>query len=179
VPGARSRVICAGANVLVDNGDDTSCRQLSGSISVLDKPTGLFVNFGTGLNLNGLIKDTLRYQGTGVRDQHTFASGQIGIEQRFNDLGKTTIYGEHFVYDGGAATAAFVGPADSLNPTGAGNWAIWSSRANVWGAGIAQGIDAAGMILYLYYRHASGELNLRQLNGSPPRGRSPTLPSTI
>ncbi len=170
VPGARSRVICAGANVLVDNGDDTSCRQLSGSISVLDKPTGLFVNFGTGLNLNGLIKDTLRYQGTGVRDQHTFASGQIGIEQRFNDLGKTTIYGEHFVYDGGAATAAFVGPADSLNPTGAGNWAIWSSRANVWGAGIAQGIDAAAMILYLYYRHASGELNLRQLNGFSATG---------
>lgn len=165
VQGARSRAICAGANALIDSGDDTSCRQLSGSISVLDKPTGLFVNFGSGLNLNGLIKDTLRYQGTGVRDQHTFASGQIGIERRFNDLGKTTIYGEHFVYDGGAATAAFVGPADPLNPTGVGSWAVWSSHANVWGGGIAQGIDAAAMILYLYYRHASGELNLRQLNG--------------
>jgi hypothetical protein len=170
VPGARSRVICAGANVLVDNGDDTSCRQLSGSISVLDRPTGLFVNFGSGLNLNGLIKDTLRYRGTGVSDQHTFASGQAGIERQFNELGKTTIYGEHFVYDGGAATAVLVGPGDSLNPTGAGSWAVWNSRASVWGGGIAQGIDSAAMILYLYYRHASGELNLRQLNGFAATG---------
>jgi hypothetical protein len=165
VQGARSRGICAGGNVIIDNGDDTSCRQLSGSVSVQDTPTGLFVNFGSGLNLNGLIDDTLRYQGTGVSDQHSFASGQIGIERRFNDLGKTTIYGEHFIYNGGAATAAFVGPNDPLNPTGAGNWALWTSNARVWGGGIAQGIDSAAMILYAYYRHASGELNLRQLNG--------------
>lgn len=165
VQGARSRTICAGANVLADGGDDTSCRQVSGSISVLDQPTGLFVNFGAGLSLNGLIDDTLRYQGTNVDDRHMFMSAQAGIERRFTDLGKTTIYGEHFVYDGGAATAAFVLPGDPLNPTGASAWAVWSSHADVWGAGIAQGLDEAAMILYLYYRHASGELNLRQLNG--------------
>jgi hypothetical protein len=170
VQGARSRTICAGANALIDSGDDTSCRQLSGSISVIDRPTGLFVNFGAGLNFNGLIDDTLRYQGTGVGDQHTFFAGQAGIERRFNDLGKTTFYGEHFTYDGGAATAAFVRPGDSLNPTGAGNWAVWNSSVNVWGGGLAQGFDNASMILYLYYRHASGDVTLRQLNGLAATG---------
>jgi hypothetical protein len=165
VQGARSRGICAGGNIIIDNGDDTSCRQLSGSVSVKDEPTGLFVNFGAGLNLNGLIKDTFRYISTGADDQHTFASGQVGIERKFNELGKTTIYGEHFVYSGGAASPVVVGAGDALNPTGLGNWVLWDSNASVWGGGIAQGIDSASMILYAYYRHASGELNLRQLNG--------------
>jgi hypothetical protein len=170
VQGARSRTICAGANALIDTGDDTACRQLSGSISVIDRLTGLFVNFGAGLSINGLIDDTLRYQGTGVGDHHTFWAGQAGIERRFNDLGKTTIYGEHFAYDGGAATAAFVSPGDSLNPTGAGNWALWNSSVNVWGGGIAQGLDNAATILYVSYRHVSGDLTLRQLNGLAATG---------
>ncbi len=170
IQGARSRAICAGANLLVNSGDDTSCRQMSGSISVIDRPTGLFLNFGAGLNFNGLIDETLRYQQTGVDDQHHFFAGQAGIERRFNELGKTTIYGEHFTYDGGAATAAFVRPGDSLNPTGAGNWAVWNSSVNVWGGGIAQGIENASMILYLYYRHASGDVTLRQLNGLAATG---------
>lgn len=62
VQGSRSRTICAGAK----------CRQLSGSISVIDRPSGLFVNFGAGLSFNRLIDDTLRYQGTDVDDRQIF-----------------------------------------------------------------------------------------------------------
>ena len=48
------------------------------------------------------------------------------------------------------------------------------------GAGIAQGIDNAAMILYLSYRHVEGELLLRQLNGGRgQRRRSPTRRSMI
>src|SRR5262249_13574263 len=36
--------------------------------------------------------------------------------------------------------------------------------------GIAQGFDGAAIILYVYYRHASGELNLRQINGLTASG---------
>ena len=46
----------------------------------------------------------------------------------------------------------------------------------MWGGGIAQGIDAAAMILYLYYRHASGELNLRQLDGFTATGSIANAP---
>ena len=41
---------------------------------------------------------------------------------------------------------------------------------NIVGAGIAQGIDKAAMILYLSYRHVEGELQLRQLNGAVANG---------
>jgi hypothetical protein len=41
---------------------------------------------------------------------------------------------------------------------------------NLWGAGVAQGIDSAAMLLYFSYRHVEGELQLRQLNGSVASG---------
>ena len=51
-----------------------------------------------------------------------------------------------------------VGPGDALNPTGLGDWAVWHSDVAIWGGGIAQGIDSAGMILYLTYKHVQGDL---------------------
>ena len=33
----------------------------------------------------------------------------------------------------------------------------------VFGAGIAQGIDKAAMVVYLSYRHVEGDLTLRQI----------------
>ncbi len=47
---------------------------------------------------------------------------------------------------------------------------MWGSGVNVIGAGVAQGIDKAAMILYLSYRHVEGDLALRQLNGSVASG---------
>jgi hypothetical protein len=41
---------------------------------------------------------------------------------------------------------------------------------NVWGTGIAQELDDAATILYLSYRHVSGDLTLRQLNGLADTG---------
>jgi hypothetical protein len=43
-------------------------------------------------------------------------------------------------------------------------------NVNVWGAGIAQGLENAATILYLSYRHVSGSLMLRQLNGGCRHG---------
>jgi hypothetical protein len=42
---------------------------------------------------------------------------------------------------------------------------VWESDLQVIGGGIAQGIDAAAMVLYLAYRHVSGDVTLRQLQG--------------
>jgi hypothetical protein len=41
---------------------------------------------------------------------------------------------------------------------------------NIWGGGLAQGIDEAAMIVYLSYRHVTGDLALRQLNGTQASG---------
>ncbi len=61
-------------------------------------------------------------------------------------------------------------PGDPLNPTGLGTWSVWQSDMNVIGGGLAQGIDAASMILYVSYRHVSGDVTLRQLNGTAATG---------
>jgi len=141
-PGSRSRSMCAAADLTVA-GDETTCRQLSGSISVLHLDTGLFVNFGSGLTMDGLIDDTARYFSSGIDADQTFWSGQAGIERQILALGKSTVYGGYFTYDGGATTARIIGPGDALNPTGLGDWAVWHSSVNIWGGGLAQGIDSA------------------------------------
>jgi hypothetical protein len=169
IPGSRSRGVCA-LNPLLGSGDATKCRQLGGSVSVLDEATGLFVNLGAGLTIDGILNETPRFSGTGVEDGELFWSGQVGLETRINALGKSTIYGELYVYDGGAPTGILVEPGDALNPTGLDTWTVWQSDMNVIGGGVAQGLDAAATILYLAYRHVSGDLTLRQLQGGMATG---------
>jgi hypothetical protein len=168
-PGSRSRNVCA-LDRFATTGDATKCHQAGGSVSVLHEATGLFFNLGAGLTLDGLLQDTPRFAGTSVEDGELFWSGQVGIEKRINALGKSTIYGEFYLYDGGAPTGLLVGPGDALNPTGLGTWTVWRSDMNAIGGGLAQGIDAASMILYLSYRHVSGDVTLRQLNGLAATG---------
>ena len=125
LPGSKSRQVCAAANLVIYGGADTECRQASGSVSILDRPTGLFFNLGAGLTIDGLILATPRYENTDVDDSQIFWAAQAGIERRFNGMGKTTLYAEHYTYNGGPSVARIVGPGDSLNPTGTGDWAVW------------------------------------------------------
>ncbi len=167
--------VCAGAEVDNTAFDGTvhsnqDCQSYGGSFSVLHEKSGLFLNFGTGLKVDSLIRDTQRFSGTNVDEAQFFWAAQGGVEKKFNDLGKTTIYGEYYNYDGGGGTRRTVRAGDALNPTGVGNWAEWYTDVDIFGAGIAQGIDKAAMILYLSYRHVEGELQLRQLNGTVANG---------
>ncbi len=175
VPGSRSIGVCA-LNRFLNSGDASKCRQASGSLSVLHEATGLFVNVGGGLTVEGLLDDTRRFTGTDVNDGELFWSGQVGLERKINALGKSTLYGELYLYDGGAATGIPVLPGDPLNPTGLGTWSVWQSDMTVVGGGLAQGIDAAAMILYASYRHVSGDLTLRQFNGIAATGPIATAP---
>jgi hypothetical protein len=169
VPGSRTRSICSIA-ILDDGGDSPACRQLLGSVSAKHLDTGLFANFGFEYTLDGIADDTERFANTGVGDHELLLSGQVGIERKYFSLGETTIYGQYYNYGGAAPTALLVRPGDPLNPTGVGSWAVWQSNVHIWGAGIAQGIDSAAMILYLNYRRVSGDLTLRQLNGVEATG---------
>jgi len=168
--------VCAAAEVdnISSDGEivhsNQDCQNYGGSFSVLHEKSGLFLNFGTGLKVDNLIRDTQRFSGTNVDEGQFFWAAQAGVEKKFNDLGKTTIYGEYYDYDGGGGTRRTVRAGDALNPTGVGNWAEWYSGVNLWGAGIAQGIDSAAMLLYFSYRHVEGDLQLRQLNGSIANG---------
>jgi hypothetical protein len=167
--GSRTRSVCPAA-FLSSAGDATECQQLRGSLSAKHLDTGLFVNFGANITNDGIVDETARFEGTGVNNREYFLSGQAGIEKQFNSLGKTTLYGDYYTYSGGAPSVLLVGAGDPLNPTGVGDWAVWQSDVNVWGGGIAQGIDSAAMILYLAYHHVSGDITLRQLQGASASG---------
>jgi hypothetical protein len=167
--GSRTRSVCPAA-FFSSAGDATECQQLRGSLSAKHLDTGLFVNFGANITNDGIVDETARFEGTGVNNREYFLSGQAGIEKQFNSLGKTTLYGDYYTYSGGAPSVLLVGAGDPLNPTGVGDWAVWQSDVNVWGGGIAQGIDSAAMILYLAYHHVSGDITLRQLQGASASG---------
>lgn len=148
---------------------DEKCTQFGGSFSVVHESSGLFVNFGAGQKTDDVINTTPLYAGVaGVDDQQSFWSIQAGIEKKFYDLGKTTIYGEYYDYSG-APIARTIGAGDAVNPLGT-TAAVFNTGVQVWGAGIAQGIDSAAMTVYLSYRHVEGDLTLKGVAGGVANG---------
>ncbi len=80
---------------------DEKCAQFGGSVSILHEATGLFVSVGAGQKTDDVIGTTPLYAGVaGVDDKQAFWAIQAGIEKKFIDLGKTTIYGEYYDYNG-------------------------------------------------------------------------------
>lgn len=135
------------------------CSQTGGSVSVVHNPTGLFLTFAAGVYEDENATTATAFQGTPVDDEHTFYALMAGIEQKLIPLGKTTLWGEYFDYQGGANERTVAG-TDALNPF-AGNARIWDSGVQVYGIGISQDIDAAAMAVYVSYRRFEGDLTLR------------------
>ncbi|MCC7252559.1 porin [Hyphomicrobium sp.] len=166
-----TKTVCAGR---VDGSPSPSqkCDQFGGSISVIHEATGLFVNAGAGVKNDDLLKQQNRFSGVaGVDDQQTFWAVQAGIEKKFNSFGKTTIYGEYYDYEGGATQRRTVDANTALDVFRNGNaGAIWGTGVEVFGAGIAQGFDAAALVVYLSYRHVEPELTLREIVGGKASG---------
>lgn len=136
--------------------DDSDCSFFGGSASVVHVSTGLFVNFGAGMKQDDLIDSTALFANVTPDDEQTFWAIQAGIERKWVPLGKTTLYGEYYSYDGGANTrlldANFAGTVNGA--------AVLSTGVESYGFGIAQGIDAAAMTLYLSYRHVKGDISV-------------------
>jgi hypothetical protein len=164
--GAITSTVCAAAEAL--GSSDAGCRQYGGSFSVLHVPTGLFLNFGTGAKIDDEIYNTVRFSGTDVDDSQVFWAAQTGVEKKFFDLGKTTIYGEYYFFDGGGRARRTVGPGDALNPTGLGSWAVWQSGVDVFGAGTGRRSTTGAALHFLPPR--DGDLTLRQLSGDAATG---------
>ena len=149
---------------------DAECNSLGGSVSVMHEPTGLYANFAAGVFTDELIQnspadvgdDVPGFAGAGADDESTFWAVQAGIERKWNPLGKTTVYGEYYHNEGGANGRRAVADDDAINPFQGDISRIFNSEVNVYGAGIAQGIDAAAMTLYLSYRHIEGDLTVMQ-----------------
>jgi hypothetical protein len=104
-----------------DSSPDDDFETLSGSVSVMHVPTGIYGAFAAG-----------NREVDGTEEDASFWYAQLGIEKKFLPYGSTTIYADYGQYDDFAAN---LGLAES-------------SEATRWGLGIVQKIDSAAMELY-------------------------------
>ena len=155
-----------GAQVIA-SGSDASCSQLGGSISVMHVASGLYANFGAGQLTDDLIDVSTRFAGTGADDKSQFYAVEAGIQQKWNDLGQTTLYVQYYKNEGGANARRGLGAADAANPHGVDS-RIFETELDSIGGGIVQGIDSAAMHVYLTYRHY--EADVTALSGTAGAG---------
>lgn len=106
------------------------------SAGIMHTPTGLF--------LHGMYAD---YSFDGVRVDSDSWMVQAGIQQRWNELGKTTLFGAYQEADDGLATLV----------------AGQSSKQERLSFGIIQDIDAAAMKISLVYEHLENEVSTEAL----------------
>ena len=137
---------------------DAKCQMLGGSVSVMHTKSGIYGNFAAGQMWDDLANGSHPNLPAGVDDTYKFWATEIGIQQKWNSLGKTTLFGQYYNYSGGAINQTIVG-ADPINSFN-GNARIASSDVDMWGLGIMQKIDAADMKLYALYRHYEFDLQL-------------------
>jgi predicted porin len=148
---------------------DEDCRQVGASASLLHEATGLFVSGGAGFKDDDALHTTPLFSGVNPDDEDFFWAVQAGIEKRFFPLGKTTVYGEYFDDRGGSQNRTLAA-GDAVNPFAGSTAAIWDTGMQVYGAGIAQGLDNAAMVLYLSYRHVEADLSVREVVGGVATG---------
>jgi Gram-negative porin len=110
---------------------------LSGSISMMHVPTGIYGAFAA-----GEATDRKNTSGADLQDEN-FWYAQLGIEKKFLPYGTTTVYGEYGNYDDFATK--------NLRD---------SSNAEKWGFGVVQKIDSAAMDIYAQYSHWSFDDNV-------------------
>ncbi len=160
-----------GCNVTVGAAPNTDvdCNNFGGSVSIMHEATGLFVSAGAGVKEDKLVDDVAVFAGTDADDQQTFWGMQAGIEKKFFPLGKTTVFGEYYDYEGGASNRTVATTDTALNSLGV-TAAVWETGLEAYGLGVAQGIDAAAMVLYLHYRHVEADLTLRGIGGGVAGG---------
>ncbi len=106
-----------------DSGSSKS-ENFNGSASIMHTPTGIFVTGSGGEKSKGNDVD------------ETFYQIKAGIQQRWNSLGKTTLYGEYI--------------DSEVDLVGEGE---------IYGFGVVQKVDAAAMELYAGFRHYEADLD--------------------
>lgn len=152
-------------------GTDTKCRQLGGSVSVMHVESGLYANFAAGYMEDDAINFDPGFQAGAIPDDRSsFYAFEVGIEKKWHELGKTTLFAQYYHNDGGSQdrTVIEVLPDFAWNDVtataagspgnGPSNGDLQSSELQSYGLGIIQGIDNAAMNVYLVYRHYEGDL---------------------
>ena len=122
------------------------CEWYGAGATVMHVPTGLYAYGGWGESQD----DSEEFLNAVADGKDTTYFIQTGIEQKFNSLGKTTLFGEYRNDQRGSNIGATVG-GDF------GGGFIQSGDIDFYALGVGQEVDAASTIFYLVYRHAEGD----------------------
>lgn len=144
---------------------DADCQQFGGSISVMHEASGLYGNFAAGWAKDNTVLLSPIFAGKGADDTSTFWAVEAGIQQKWFDAGKTTLFGQYYQMEGGANERQAVGAGDAINPVGFGAAHIFSSELDMWGLGVAQDLSKS-MLLYALFRHYEADVVLTQNAGA-------------
>jgi predicted porin len=144
-------------------GGDVNCQNFGLSGTVMHKPTGLYLSGSYGaqwdLNAPALF-------GAPVEDLSEAYYVQAGIERKFFELGKTTIFGEYErdnvgagvdAGSGGVLDTTALGP-DPLPPGDTSYDRMAASVINTWGLGISQTFADDAVLLYISGRLFSADV---------------------
>ncbi|MFM1815316.1 MAG: hypothetical protein RLZ98_2011 [Pseudomonadota bacterium] len=126
-------------------GGASDCENIGVGASIMHSATGLFVS-----GAYAQFKDNNRVVAPGVASDDTDTNWLVmaGIEQRWNSLGKTTIYGAYYE---GENTSGFANNGGALG--------FDFASQQMWSIGLNQQISAAAMDLYIAYYNASADLS--------------------
>lgn len=132
------------------SGGDPS-KIIVGSFAVLHEPSGL----------NALVSAGQQNFDEAGLSNASFIYAKLGWIAKFNRLGPTAFYGEYGRFHD------FLSNADAFEVgiTGAQGDTITGSRAEVWGFGVVQHIEATAMEVYIGYRHHDVDLDLVDSGG--------------
>jgi hypothetical protein len=125
-------------------------QQLSGSISAMHVPTGLFLTFAAGereFDENDL-----------GNAENWYVQG--GISRNWFSYGATTLWADYARFDGFGEGFVFNinGNGVNLPNNVVGNDTLVSSESNVWGFGVVQSFDSAALNVYALAQFFSADL---------------------
>ena len=106
--------------------------------SIMHVATGLFLSGGYVSFTDDLRQDVL---GVDADDNDEAWWIHTGIERKWHEFGKTTLYAEYGEQENGGFVVGFDGNTMSF-----------------WGLGVVQNVEAAAMDLYLFYRQLNAEV---------------------
>lgn len=131
------------------------CEQVGGSASMMHEDTGLYATVAAGWRRDNAIRTYFDNGNVTADPDSTFWSIEAGIERKHFAIGKTTLFAQYYDFDGGSNDANDLSFDNNVNRE-----EILASEVQMYGGGIVQGIDAAAMSVYLYYRHYEGAATL-------------------